>query len=153
MLARDFQAAGSIVGDDYIEAILGQASLHELGQLLVIVDNQDRGAVHPCVPVATLSRSLATFVDAGAGSATASFPAACSAAGSTAVKIAPFPAPSLAALTEPPCASTRAWQIASPSPSPPNRSATSRSACSNASKIADIRSGAMPMPLSVTRTQ
>src|SRR5206468_10662471 len=67
--------------------------------------------------------------------------------GSVTVKFAPWPSPSLAALTVPPCSSTRSRTIANPRPSPPKRIAVP-SAWRKRSKTWGRRSARMPCPVS-----
>ena len=55
-----------------------------------------------------------------------------SSTGSSTTNRAPVPGPSLSAAIVPSCSSTNALQIASPSPSPPNRRAVAPAPCSNA---------------------
>jgi hypothetical protein len=67
------------------------------------------------------------------------------------VKVAPFPSPALSTEIVPPCARTMAFEIASPSPRPPNFRVIELCPCSKALKTLSIFSGSIPIPESVVR--
>ena len=73
--------------------------------------------------------------------------------GSRTVKTEPRPSPGLSARTVPPWASTRWRTMARPRPSPPWLRVVELSAWRKASKTWGSRSGAIPMPVSVTRSR
>src|SRR5882724_11245487 len=67
-------------------------------------------------------------------------------AGRRTVKVLPFPVPSLATATLPPCCSTRRRTSVSPIPSPPLLRSREWSPCTKMSKTRGRNSGAMPTP-------
>ena len=67
-------------------------------------------------------------------------------------EFAPLPSPSLRASTVPSCISTRFFTRVRPMPSPPCAFVEAWSTCTNNSKMWGSMSGAMPMPLSRTRS-
>ena len=73
--------------------------------------------------------------------------------GSVTVSTAPRPLPGLSAATSPPCRSTRCLTIARPRPSPPWARFRLESACRKRSKTWGRNSGAIPSPVSLTRTR
>ena len=78
---------------------------------------------------------------------------ASAASGRRIANVAPRPLPSLCASTVPPCASTRLFTMARPSPSPPSERSISWRSCANRSKMRGSISGAIPPPLSDTVTR
>ena len=64
----------------------------------------------------------------------------------------PCSSPALLGLTVPPCISTRFFTSVRPMPSPPCERVAAWSTCTNRSKILGSMSGAMPMPVSRTRS-
>ncbi len=70
--------------------------------------------------------------------------------GSITVNVAPFPSPSLVALTVPPWSSTRCRTIARPNPMPPCWRLVFWSACLKRSKTCGRKSGEIPCPVSLT---
>ena len=121
-----------------------QQALRVPGGVSVVLDQKycavgQRAAVwRPCPPAARLQprrRSYGPAADTG-------LPA------SSTVNVAPWPSPALRAEMAPPCISTTALQMLSPSPRPPKARASR--ACSKALKRRGSMSGAMPLPVSVT---
>ena len=104
----------------------------------VVVHDEDPPARHPARPCS---------VDAAAGP-----PGVAATTGRVTVNVLPWPSPSLAAVTVPPCISTSPLTSASPMPSPPVVRSTCRSTCENMSKMVGSDSAGMPMPVSRTDT-
>ena len=144
-LCRHAQRGRCVVGDTRVVALAAERVGQHLGAVGVVVDDENSRSARSAARSA-LPRSSPCGLRIRRARARST------AAGTRTANSLPRPGPSLCADTEPPWRSTRFRTIVNPMPSPPcDRSMAWRS-WTNRSKMRGSISGAMPMPVSRTRS-